>query len=165
MFVTIAQEDSLTQQPQNPIYLGLDVGTRRIGVAVASPGGLYALPLETVNTRDRKAGYARLVEIITSREVTHIIVGWPLTLDGKIGRATERVERFVDALKSRLDEPLPTFIQWDERLTTIAAEGFLLEADVSRDRRKDVVDQIAATHILEGYLQSIAAEQGDGPEQ
>lgn len=137
--------------------LGLDIGERRIGVAVSSDAILgMALPLETVTATKKDDGTARVAELIKARQITHLVVGWPLTLEGKVGRATTRVESFLKRLAPKLKaaDLSVEVVRWDERLTTTAAESFLIEADVSRAKRKQVIDKIAATHILEGFLRS-----------
>lgn len=136
--------------------IALDVGTRRVGVAVADPAGMIAMPHATVEARDRRKACAEIAELIASRQVDTVVVGWPLDMDGGEGRATRRIERFVDALERALEARSlsPQLVRWDERLTTTSAEAVLLEGDVSRRRRRDVIDQIAASHILEGWLRS-----------
>ncbi len=141
---------------QSP-YIGLDVGTRRIGVATSNGAGTIAMPLETVEAGRGKQPAKRVAQIVEQTQCEAIVVGWPLTLDGEEGRAVRRVQAFLDRLEDTLDEigAAPQIVTWDERLTTTAAESFLIGADVSRRRRKQVVDQIAATHILQGYLDSL----------
>lgn len=136
--------------------VGLDVGTRRIGVAVSDEQGSFAMPHSTVDARDRQAAVEAIRRIVDERDARAVVVGWPLNMDGSEGRATRRVGKLVERLEAALDEAglHPEIVRWDERLTTTAAESMLVEADVTRRRRKDVVDQIAATHILQGYLDS-----------
>ncbi|MGM0556315.1 MAG: Holliday junction resolvase RuvX [Myxococcota bacterium] len=144
-------------EAQSP-YLGVDVGSRRIGLATSDVGCSFAFPKETVDARSTRkaAGYIKALALEMN---THtIVVGWPLTLDGEEGRAVDRVRTFLEHLREafeRDDEPMPDVVKWDERLTTTAAESFLIGADVRRRRRKEVVDQIAASHILKGYLDSL----------
>jgi putative holliday junction resolvase len=143
-------------------YIGLDIGTRRIGVARSNPNGRIAMPLETVEVNGRRGAAERIADIIAERASHTVVVGWPLTLDGQEGRAVKRVERFVAVLEQVLDERPDAevdIVEWDERLTTTAAESFLIGADVSRRRRKQVVDQVAAAHILQGFLDSRADSQ------
>ena len=148
-----------TPEP-TPHYLGLDVGARRVGVAVSSPDAGFALPVETVDVRHARVGAQRIVGMMRERAITHIVVGWPLNLEGKTGRATQRVEKFLRELQVQMKRSLEDpdsieIIRWDERLTTTAAESFLISEDVSRSRRKEVVDQVAATHILNSFLSSL----------
>lgn len=141
------------------VALGLDIGERRVGVAVSSPviHGM-ALPLETILVSKKDDGSAHVVQLIRDRGVTHLVVGWPLTMEGRVGRATDRVDKFLKRVSSRLRGYHMTvnIVRWDERLTTTAAESFLIGADVSRAKRKQVIDQVAATHILEGFLRAQA---------
>ena len=142
-------------------YLGLDVGTRRIGVATTDPTAQFAFPRETVDASDLRAAARRIRELVVELGAHTVVVGWPLTLDGEEGRAVERVVRFVEELEAVFEQtetPPPEFVEWDERMTTRAAEDFLIDADVRRRKRKEVVDQIAASHILEGYLDSLEHE-------
>lgn len=141
------------------IPLGLDVGTRRIGVAVSDPTGMYAMPLETIETRPPEAALARVAALITARGAGVLVVGWPVELDGSEGRACQRTERWIARTLEQLSAcglPTPQVVRWDERLTSASAEATLIGLDVSRARRKEVVDQVAATHILEGYLRRLA---------
>lgn len=141
---------------QSP-YLGLDVGERRIGVARSDAAGSFAMPVETVEATDTEAAVERIVGLADERGCHTIVVGWPLTLEGEEGRAVRRVERLVDRLEAALEraDMEVDIVSWDERLTTRAAEDFLIGADVSRRRRKEVIDQVAAKHILQGYLDSL----------
>lgn len=132
--------------------LGLDIGTKRIGVAISDPSGTYALPVETVQSVDAQAAARQIAVLVADRGARVVVVGLPLEMNGKEGMAARRVRAFLRELKAALGQQAPPIIEWDERLTTSAAEQFLISADVPRERRKQVVDQIAATHILEGWL-------------
>ncbi len=135
--------------------IALDVGARRTGVAVSDPDRRIAMPLETVDSADTRAAAARVVALMDARGCDTVVAGWPLNMQGKEGRATRRVDAFLSAVVSASEREL-TVVRWDERLTTTAAEAELIGQGVRRARRKEVVDQIAATHILEGYLRSLA---------
>lgn len=139
-------------------YIGLDVGTKRIGVAKSDVSGKIAMPHETVDASRRNAAAEQIAALIADAGCHTVVVGWPLTLDGSEGRAVRRVEKFLERLEAALEntDAAPDIVPWDERLTTTAAESFLIGADVSRRRRKKVVDQIAASHILQGYLDSLS---------
>lgn len=141
---------------QSP-YIGVDVGTRRIGLAKSDAAGRFAMPFETVDASNQHEAAVHIAELVEQEDCHTVVVGWPLTLEGGEGRAVRQVAGFVDKLDAALSElnMEPTIIRWDERLTTSAAESFLIGADVSRQRRRKVVDQIAATHILQGYLDSL----------
>ena len=130
--------------------MALDVGDRRVGVAISDPLGMIAQGLTTV-MRSRKPGkdiqdFEALVE---EHEVEKIVVGWPLESSGRVGGQARKVEKFVELLKARIDLP---FEFWDERMTTAQAERILLEADTSRAKRKQLIDKVAATVILQSWL-------------
>ncbi|WZL71481.1 Holliday junction resolvase RuvX [Clostridiaceae bacterium 35-E11] len=131
--------------------MGLDVGDKTIGVAVSDAMGWTAQGIETIRRTNKKADYRRLLEIIQDKEVTKIIVGLPKNMNGTLGPQGEKVLNFVEELKNRVSIEI---ILWDERLTTVAAERTLIQADVSRKKRKQVIDMVAATYILQSYLDS-----------
>jgi putative Holliday junction resolvase len=135
--------------------LALDVGTRTIGLALSDPDGIVASAWETLPRRGEAADVAELIVRITAREVGHVIVGLPLELDGREGHRARRVLRLAAVLRERLDARpgAPVEVEtWDERFSTAAAERALLEADVSRQRRKQKIDAVAAQLILQGWL-------------
>jgi len=132
--------------------LGLDVGDVRIGVALSDEMGWTAQPLGVI-TRSKKKGlksdlYA-IVAYLDEYNVTEIVVGLPLNMNGSEGPMTEKVRKFSEALSKITDIEIK---EWDERLSTVAVERVLIEGDVSRKKRKTVVDKLAATYILQGYL-------------
>lgn len=150
-------------QAAGPRCLGLDVGTARIGVAVHAPGTDYAMPHQTVEARDNARACQEIIATMKEREIDTLVVGWPLDMDGSAGRATRRVDIFLDKLGVALlaSQLEPAIVRWDERLTTTAAEAMLVGANLSRKRRKQVVDKIAAVYILEGYLKSLTHHDAD----
>ncbi|MCK5426484.1 MAG: Holliday junction resolvase RuvX [Thermodesulfovibrionia bacterium] len=129
--------------------IGLDVGDKRIGVAVSDALGLTA---QGINTIDRKGSIEALKKIIAEYEVDSIIVGIPKMLNGTIGIQGEKVMEFVNELKKAISLPVTL---WDERLSTLAAERALLEANVRRKKRKSLRDKVSAILILQNYLDSI----------
>ncbi len=129
--------------------IGLDFGERRIGVAVSDPGGWIARPLLVIERSSLRDDMARIAELVRSRRAQKVIVGLPLNLDGSLGPAARRARRFASALGRELDLPIAL---WDERLTTVEAERALLASDRSRQRRKEVRDAVAASLILQSYL-------------
>lgn len=131
--------------------LGLDMGEKRIGVAVSDPLGITAQGLEVWIRRNRQADLDHLLQVARDYQVTQIVVGLPLHMDGRPGDAASDILEFVGALGETLRVGV---IPWDERLTTAAAERVLIQADVSRRRRRQVVDQLAAVLILQSYLDS-----------
>ncbi|QDI92850.1 Holliday junction resolvase RuvX [Salicibibacter halophilus] len=134
--------------------LGLDVGDKRIGVAVSDALGLTAQGLETVAVQGHESPYAKVVQIAHDHDVEKIVVGLPKNMDGTIGPRAEKSQQFGSALEKRAAIPVQF---WDERLTTKAAERTLISADVSRKKRKKVVDKLAAVLILQGYLDHACA--------
>ncbi|HEY7820661.1 MAG TPA: Holliday junction resolvase RuvX [Vicinamibacteria bacterium] len=137
--------------------LGLDVGDKRIGVAVSDEGALIASPRETLERKGIRKDIAHLLELARREEISEILVGMPWNLDGSTGPQAEKVLRFVEALRAATDLPIVT---WDERLSTVSAERALLEADLSRRKRRGAVDRVAAALILQSYLDARRAEEG-----
>ena len=129
--------------------MGLDVGSKTIGVALADELGFTAQPLLTVRRTNFKADLHALTKVIAEHNVTAAVVGLPLNMNGTEGPSALESRKIGDALEKTL-----TVIYWDERLTTVAAQRMLIDADVSRARRKQVVDQIAAALILQGWMDS-----------
>ncbi len=132
-----------------PRTLALDVGTRRIGVAVSDPGGVVAQPLAVIEREGWETDRKRIATIVRDQDVDLIVVGYPLTLSMERGRQAELVDRFVARLRTAI--PV-TVVTWDERLTTAAAERVLLAADLRRAHRRRVRDAVAAAVLLQGYL-------------
>lgn len=131
--------------------LGLDVGMRTIGVAVSDELGIAAHPEKVIARRGTALDVAAVIELLHAREAVAVVVGMPFELSGKIGPRARRVQVFIDALKAALPAGVELHEQ-DERFTTALAERVLIEADVSRARRKDVIDKQAAAVILQGWL-------------
>ena len=129
--------------------LGLDVGDRRIGLAISDELGLTAQGLSQLERRGRRADMAALQEIVASHEVHCIVVGLPRHLNGTYGSQAEKTERFIQALEETCGIPC---VRWDERLTTLQAERLLIAANQRRQKRKTVRDKLAAQLILQNYL-------------
>lgn len=138
--------------------MGLDLGTKTIGVAVSDPLGLTAQAITTVRRAGLKKDLAELIRLASEREVGRFILGLPLNMNGTEGPRAEATRRFGVALQEASGLEV---IYQDERLTTVAAERSLLEADLSRDRRKEVIDQVAAQLILQGWLDAARPPQPD----
>jgi len=134
--------------------IGLDVGSKTIGIAVADPSGIIASARTVLARKGHTADAAAILELVRSETVSTIVVGLPLELDGQVGHRARLVQRFVVVLEAALKElPAPvTLHSWDERFSTAAAERTLLEADVSRARRRLSIDALAAQFILQGWL-------------
>lgn len=129
--------------------LALDLGERRIGIALSDLLGLTAQGLEVIDKKQTPDWLHRLDTLIQDYEVGRIVIGFPRNMDGSIGSKGEASQKFADIVKERYAIPVDL---WDERLSTAAAQRSLINADVSRKRRKQVVDQVAAQWILQGYL-------------
>lgn len=129
--------------------MGLDLGTKTIGVAVSDTFRSVSTPLETVRRKKFGVDAARLMELIAERNITGIVLGLPFNMDGSEGPRCQSTRAFARNLARLTDVPI-TF--WDERLSTVAAERALLEADTSRKRRSEVIDHVAAGYILQGLL-------------
>lgn len=128
---------------------GLDLGTKTIGVAVSDAGHMIATPLETIKRTKFTADAARLAEIIDHRQIAGVVLGLPRNMDGSEGPRAQATRAFARNLSRLTDAPIT---YWDERLSTVAAERALLEADTSRKRRGEVIDHVAAGVILQGLL-------------
>ncbi len=141
--------------------LGLDVGSKTIGVAVSDPDQLIASARETIRRQGNKVDIATVAAMVRAEEVGEVVVGMPLELDGAVGPRARRVQRFIGLLEDAIAQageapgqaPV-TVLTWDERFSTAAAERTLLAADVSRAKRKQHIDALAAQHILQGWLDS-----------
>jgi putative Holliday junction resolvase len=129
--------------------MGLDVGTHTIGVAISDELGITAQGLKTVKRRSLEADFEEISSIIDHFEISKIVVGLPKNMDGTLGKQAEKVFRWIRDLKDRTHLPVVT---WDERLSTVGASKVLLEADLSRRKRKKVIDKLAAVLILQVYL-------------
>lgn len=139
--------------PPNRAIAGLDLGDKTIGVALSDLRRGVATPIEVIRREKFTLDAARLLALLTSRGACGIVLGLPLNMDGSEGPRVQSTRSFARNLEKLTDMPI-TF--WDERLSTVAAERALLEADTSRKRRKEVIDQVAAGYILQGALDRIA---------
>ena len=135
--------------------LGLDYGSKTVGVAVSDPLGLTAQKVETIWRKQEnklRQTLARIEELIAEYEVEKIVLGFPKNMNNTVGERAEKALEFGEMLKKRTGLEV---IMWDERLTTVASEKVLMESGVRRENRKKVIDQIAASMILQGYLDSL----------
>ncbi|AKL95243.1 holliday junction resolvase [Clostridium aceticum] len=133
--------------------MALDVGDKRIGVALSDLMGWTAQGLETIERSNIKKDLQRIEEIINQHQVGKVVIGLPKNMNGTLGPQSEKVIEFTERLKKRINIEC---VFWDERLTTVAAERSLIEADMSRKKRKTVIDKVAATYILQNYLDSVS---------
>jgi len=142
-------EDFAGALPPMSALMGLDLGTKTIGVAVTDSFRSVATPLETVKRKKFTLDAQRLQEIITDRSIGGIVLGLPRNMDGSEGARCQSTRAFARNLSRLTDLPISF---WDERLSTVAAEKALLEADTTRKRRAEVIDHVAASYILQGAL-------------
>ncbi|MDI6600720.1 MAG: Holliday junction resolvase RuvX [Thermoanaerobacteraceae bacterium] len=131
--------------------LGIDLGDKTIGLAVSDPTGLFSQPVKTLNRIGIKKDIEAVKEVITEYQIEKIVIGLPRNMNGSLGPQSEKIMQFANSLKEVTGLEV---VLWDERLTTVAAEKVLLEADLSRKKRKRVIDSVAASIILQGYLES-----------
>jgi len=136
--------------------IGLDVGEVRIGVASSDPLGIIVSPFTVVKRTNLEADLKALVDIIKEREAVRIVVGIPLDREGKPGPQAEKTQAFIEQLRGVTDVEIVT---QDERFSTAAATRMLIDANVSRKGRKEVVDKVAAHHILQTYLDRLKRTQ------
>ena len=133
--------------------LGLDVGQKTIGVAVSDPLGFTAQGLTTIRRTNKEKDIEEIKKFCDEYNVEVIVIGLPKNMNGTIGSSGEIVRAFGEIIKEQLNIEIK---YWDERLTTVAAHKAMLEADLSRNKRKKIVDKIASTYILQGYLDMIS---------
>jgi putative Holliday junction resolvase len=130
--------------------MSLDFGDKRIGVALSDPMGLTAQGLDVLQRgKSLNEDLTRIKDLAEKNEVETVVIGLPRNMDGSMGPQAEKVKKFAQKLAGLLDVQVKF---WDERLTTAAAEKLLIQADVSRVRRRKVIDKMAASLILQGYL-------------
>ena len=144
---------SLNSASAQKRILALDIGTVRIGVAVSNPEKTVALPVGTIHLKDCPDPYIKIADYLTEYETDHIVVGWPLELDGSEGPATRRTKQFLAVLKKRY--PAVRILRQDERMTSQAAENALQEMETKGSDKKNAVDSMAACLILQMYLERI----------
>ena len=134
--------------------MSLDVGTRTIGIAVSDLMGMIANGVETIRRTSEEKDYERIAQLIKEHEVDTLVVGYPKNMNGTIGERAQACE----AMAHKLEDMFPEVkvVLWDERLSTVAAEKILVDADMRRNKRKKIIDMMAAVVILQNYLDSKA---------
>jgi putative holliday junction resolvase len=143
----------LAALPRDGAIAGLDLGDKTIGIALSDRRRMVATPNTTIRRVKFTPDAAALLALCTAREVTGLIFGLPLNMDGSVGPRVQTTQAFARNLEKLTPLPI-TF--WDERLSTVAATRALIEADTSRKRRAEVIDQVAASYILQGALDRLA---------
>lgn len=131
--------------------LGLDVGSRRIGIAVSDPLGITAQGLETLQRKNKRHDFERLHQIIREYDVKEIVVGLPLRMSGAEGTQAGKMQEFAEELRKRFTLPVHL---WDERLTSAEANRLLRETELSIEKRSKAVDRMAAVLILQGWMEN-----------
>ncbi|MDJ1157184.1 Holliday junction resolvase RuvX [Chelatococcus sp. SYSU_G07232] len=164
MTTTIVALEAFLHLPAGARLLGLDLGTKTIGLALSDVQRRIATPLETIRRTKFTADAEKLKALVEKHGVAGLVMGLPLNMDGSEGPRSQATRAFVRNLAAIL--PLPVVL-WDERLTTAAVTRTLIEADASRARRADLVDKMAAAYILQGALDRLSdlAFHGDDDEQ
>lgn len=145
--------------------VGIDYGDARIGIAISDPFGWTAQPLDTIKWKNNIAYPVEVIKsLIEKYNVEKVVVGYPRNMNGTVGQRAVKTDEFIECL-ARKAEGLE-IIKWDERLSTVAANRILNETGVKSTRKKKTIDRIAATYILQGYLDSMrskeSSESGEG---
>lgn len=131
--------------------LGLDIGTKRIGVAISDPLGITAQPLMTIERESKKKDLEAIEALLDQYQVRKVVVGMPFNMNGTIGTSGEMAKMVGEKIKNKFKIEL---IYVDERLSTVSAERVLIEGDIRREERKNIIDKVAASYILQTYLDS-----------
>jgi putative holliday junction resolvase len=140
-----------------PRVLGLDVGSKTIGVAVSDPLGITAQGLETIRRKNKRQDFEQLANIIRDYEVSQIVVGYPIRLAGTEGTQSLKMQAFAEELKKKFGLPVHL---WDERLTSSEANRVLRSAEISLEKRRQAVDRLSAVLILQNWMDARAATGG-----
>lgn len=151
--ITASVEEFMAALPPNRAIAGLDLGDKTIGVALSDLRRQVATPIEVIRREKFTLDAGRLLALLEARGAHGIVLGLPLNMDGSVGPRVQATQAFARNLEKLTQLPI---CYWDERLSTVAAERALLEADTSRKRRKEVIDQVAAGYILQGALDRMA---------
>jgi len=141
--------------------LALDVGDRRIGVALSDPSGTLASALTVIERSAKERDLRKIAALADEHQVAQVVVGLPRRMDGTVGEQAEKVQAFARGLQRFVSQPV---VFWDERLTTAAAERMMIEAGMKRAKRRARIDAAAAALILQGYLDYLAASRAAGRE-
>ena len=132
--------------------LGLDIGERRTGVAVSDPTRFLASPIKFIDSLEKSRWLGEILGLLSEYEIAKIVVGIPLDKKGEVGDSALNIRKFIALLRERSSVPV---LEWDERFTSREAERVLIQADVSRKKRKHVIDKVAASILLQSYLDSL----------
>lgn len=138
--------------------MGLDIGSHTIGVAITDELRITAQGLKTIRRKSKEEDFEEIIRIIDQFKIGKIVVGLPKNMNGTLGKQAERVLQWIKTIRQKVDLPIVT---WDERFSTVEASRILLEADLSRRKRKKAIDKLAAVIILQGYIEK-DRNQNDG---
>lgn len=145
----MTEDNPLSAIPERGKIMGLDLGTKTIGVAISDGMRYSATPLETIKRTKFTQDADRIIELIGQNQIVALILGLPLNMDGTEGPRVQSTRAFARNLAPKVNLPIAF---WDERLSTSAVTRMMIEADLRRDRRAEVVDKLAASYILQGAL-------------
>jgi putative Holliday junction resolvase len=151
IITSVSDESPSSSSKLRPRVLGLDVGSKTIGMAVSDPLGITAQGLETLRRKNKRTDFSRLNEVIRQYEIVEIVVGLPLRMSGNEGTQAEKMRAFADDLRKACGLPVHL---WDERLTSAQANRVLRESEMSIQRRGEVVDRLAAVLILQSWMEA-----------
>ncbi len=149
------QEEFTNILPKEARLLGLDVGETTIGLALSDVRRSIATPLSTIERSKFSKDIEQLKTIISTQKICGLVIGYPINMDGSSGRRTQSTRTFVSNISKHFDLPI---LLWDERLSTMVVERMMIEADMSRKRRAELVDKLAASYMLQGYLDKAGAK-------
>jgi putative Holliday junction resolvase len=152
----VTNSENAAPGQQRPRILGLDVGSKTIGVAISDPLGITAQGLETIRRQNKRLDFEKLEHVVRQYQVAEIVVGYPLRLSGAEGVQAEKMQRFAEELRKKFSLPVHL---WDERLSSAQADRVLRETEMSIKRRGEVVDRLAAVLILQGWMDKQSAER------
>jgi putative Holliday junction resolvase len=155
--VNFSQKDTDTEAAPPARLLGLDVGSKTIGMAVSDPLGITAQGLDTIRRKNKRLDFQQLKDVIRHYGVVEIVVGNPLHMSGASGVQADRMAVFAEELRTRFGLPVHL---WDERLSSAQANRLLRDAELSIQRRSEVVDRMAAVLILQSFLDARSNRQG-----
>jgi putative holliday junction resolvase len=143
------QEEFTRNLPREGRILGLDVGETTIGLALSDVRRAIATPLSTIERSKFSKDIEKLKTIISTHKISALVIGYPINMDGSKGPRTQSTRSFVANISKHFELPM---LLWDERLSTMVVERMMIEADMSRQRRAELVDKLAAGYMLQGYL-------------
>lgn len=148
------QEFLLLQKSRHSRIIGLDVGEKTIGIALSDAGLIIASPLRTIKRQKFYLDYMELQKTIDEFKIYAVVIGFPLNMNGSEGPRCQSVQQFAKNIIQKKDIPI---IFWDERLSTMAVNRQMIDADISRQKRDKLVDKLAASYILQGFLDSFSS--------